>query len=359
MRRLGRAALAATLALAGFVAYQLLRPGSTPPPRSPAGIASLEPVAISGSRQWVLIRGDDASKPVLLFLHGGPGAPMMPVAHLFSPELERSFVMVHWDQRGSGKSYDGPPAPGSLTLDRCVADTIELTEWLRARLHADKVFLVGHSWGAALGVLAAQRRPDLFYAYVGLGQVVDNPREEEIGLRFVRERAREHGDEQALRELADLKPPYLENPKQMLVERKWLARYGGDFHTGVSLPLLSDFDARWVWAALRSPEYSWGDLIRFELGFSQVRWALFREFKQLSLLRSVPRLEVPVYLLVGRYDYTTPFELVQEYFDRLDAPLGKHLVWFENSAHSPVLEEPERFAQVLIEQVLPEARAAR
>jgi pimeloyl-ACP methyl ester carboxylesterase len=194
---------------------------------------------------------------------------------------------------------------------------------------------------------------------VGLGQVVDNPREEEIGLRFVRERAREHGDEQALRELADLKPPYLENPKQMLVERKWLARYGGDFHTGVSLPLLSDFDARWVWAALRSPEYSWGDLIRFELGFSQVRWALFREFKQLSLLRSVPRLEVPVYLLVGRYDYTTPFELVQEYFDRLDAPLGKHLVWFENSAHSPVLEEPERFAQVLIEQVLPEARAAR
>ena len=51
-------------------------------------------------------------------------------------------------------------------------DGIELADCC-ARLRKDKIVLVGHSWGSILGVFMAKARPDLFYAFVGTGQVAD------------------------------------------------------------------------------------------------------------------------------------------------------------------------------------------
>jgi pimeloyl-ACP methyl ester carboxylesterase len=336
------------------VLWQIFVPGKTPAIKTQNGVASLEKVLLGGVEQWILIRGEDATNPVLLFLHGGPGSPVMPIAHHYGRELERHFVVVHWDQRGGGKSYSSSLLETSFTIDRFVSDTHELTELLRKRFAAPRIYLVGHSWGSALGVLTVQRYPDLFYAYVGMGQVVDEPRAEQIGLQFVLDKARELGNEEALRELADLDPPYIDNPRDVQIQRKWLSEFGGNFKEGETLPFLSDFNAEWVWLALRSPEYSWLDLTKFLRGNSRVRWALFREFKQVNLMESAPRLEVPVYIFVGRYDYNTPVELVEEYFEKLDAPKGKHLIWFEDSGHTPFLEEPERYAKVMVSRVLRE-----
>jgi pimeloyl-ACP methyl ester carboxylesterase len=289
-----------------IILWQFFVPGKTPAIKTPNGVASLEKVMLGGVEQWILIRGEDAANPVLLFLHGGPGSPVMPIAHHYGRELENHFVVVHWDQRGGGKSYDSSLAEESFTIDQFVSDALELTELLRNRFEAPKVYLVGHSWGSALGVLAVQRHPELFHAYVGMGQVVDEPRAEQIGLQFVLGKARESGNEEALRELSAINPPYVDNPTDVQIQRKWLSEFGGNFREGETLPFLSDFNAEWVWLALRSPEYSWLDLTKFLRGSSRVRWALFREFKQVNLMESVPRLEVPVYIFVGRYDYNTP-----------------------------------------------------
>jgi pimeloyl-ACP methyl ester carboxylesterase len=317
----------------------------------------LEKVTLGGVAQWILIRGEDTSNPVLLFLHGGPGAPVMPIAREYNRALEQHFVVVQWDQRGSGKSCDASIPLESFTIDRFVSDASELAQFLAARLHQEKIFLVGHSWGSALGVLAVHRNPNLFWAYVGMGQVVDEARAEDIGLRYVQERARELGNEQAIKELADLKPPYLDDPKKITIQRKWLSEFGGNIQEAKTLPFLRDFDRKWVLAAFRSPDYSLLDLLRFQSDGSRVRWALFREFKQVNLIETAPRLEVPVYFFVGRHDYNTPFELVKEYFDLLDAPRGKEIVWFENSAHAPMFEEPEKYYDVLVNRVLKETYA--
>lgn len=349
-----KAIIAATALFLAVILWRGFSPGKTPRLGTPNGIASLEKITLGGVEQWILVRGEDISNPVLLFLHGGPGTPVMPVARHYGGKLEQHFVVAHWDQRGSGKSYSPSVPVESLTIEQFVSDAHELAKLLTERFPAPKIYLVGHSWGSALGVLTVQRAPELFYAYVGMGQVVNEPRAEEISLQFVRERAKELGNEDALRELADLEPPYTENPKDVLIQRKWLSRFGGNIQEAKTLPFLSDFDAEWVWIAFRAPEYTWVDLIKFQIAYPRVRWTLFPEFKQVNLMETARRIEVPVYFLVGRDDYNTPFELVNEYFEKLDAPRGKKIIWFENSAHAPFLEEPDRYAEVMINTVLEE-----
>jgi pimeloyl-ACP methyl ester carboxylesterase len=338
-------------AVAATALYKAFAPGRTPSIRTPNGIASLEKVALGGTRQWILIRGEDASNPVLLFLHGGPGTSMMPVAHHFGHRLEQGFVVVHWDQRGTGKSYNPAIPEQSLTIEQFLSDTQELVELLRARFGVERIYLIGHSWGSILGIMTVQRHPELFHAYVGMGQVTDERRSEHIGLQYVRDRARELGNQQALQELAGLD---MDKLKDAVIQRKWLSRFGGDFYEGKALPLLSDFDRRWVWSALRSPEYSWLDLLRFQLGFSKALRSLFREFKQVNFMRTAARLDVPVYFFMGRHDHNKHPELVSEYYEMLEAPRGKHLIWFDKSGHSPCLEEPEQFAEMMISRVLKE-----
>ena len=132
---------------------------------SPANsIESLEAIELGKVEQWILIRGEDRTRPVLLWLHGGPGQPLMPTAHHYDAELIKHFVVVHWDQRGAGKSYDPALSPEQLSVDQFIADTYDLVQYLRQRFNVPKIYLIGHSWGSELGALTVARYPELFYA---------------------------------------------------------------------------------------------------------------------------------------------------------------------------------------------------
>jgi pimeloyl-ACP methyl ester carboxylesterase len=292
--------------------------------------------------QWLLIRGADRRKPVLLYLHGGPGSAMISLARRFSTRLEEHFVVVHWDQRGAGKSCSRRVPPASLNLEQILSDTHELALWLRQRFGQNRIYLLGHSWGSILGVLTVKRHPELFHAYVGLGQVVDLLRNEEVSLRFVLERALEEGNEEALSELAAIRPPYPDRDS-LVTQRRWLSHYHGD-------QLEGNPHAELAKGLLRAPEYT----LREKLGFV---WCMFdsldriwHEIERIDLVELAPRLDVPVYFFTGRHDYNTPFELVEAYFEVLEAP-RKEIVWFERSAHMACIEEPERFQDELIRVV--------
>lgn len=163
--------------------------GRTPPIRDasgavvPGSVASLEHIALGGVPQWVLIRGRSAKNPVVLFLHGGPGMPAMYLAHAWQRPLEDDFVMVQWDRLGAGKSYFGEIPSRYLTVRRLLDDTYELANFLRGRFAQDRIILVGHSWGGSLGMLAVRERPDLFRAYVGVGQVTGSGRGDTLLVR--------------------------------------------------------------------------------------------------------------------------------------------------------------------------------
>ena len=171
---------------------------SAPPLRDPqgnfvrGGIASLEQVTLGGDPQWISIRGWDMRSPIILFLHGGPGSPEIPLTRYYLCDLEQHFVFVNWDQRGAGKSYPAGK-PEKMSIDRFVEDTRELTEYLEKRFHQKKIYVLGHSWGTLLGVLTVTRYPDLYYAYGGIGQYVEGEANERLAYSYTMAKARETG----------------------------------------------------------------------------------------------------------------------------------------------------------------------
>jgi pimeloyl-ACP methyl ester carboxylesterase len=346
LARLGAVGLGILLgALAAGLALWALLPARTPPIPGSTSIAALERVTLGGQEQTLLLRGHDRTNPVLLYLHGGPGFAQLPVARFYGEAVEAHFVFVHWDQRGAGASCPGTDFV-ALTQEQIVADTIELSEQLARRFGGPdgRIFLLGHSWGSVVGALAVQRRPDLFHAYVGLGQVVNGRRNEEISLQFVREEAQRRGDADAIAELAAIEPPYT-NRAALETQRRWLNAYRGSIH-GVSRAREA------LWPALFAREYTLGTRLRFLDCFRSTLDALWDGLDGFDVLTQIPRLEVPVFLFTGRHDWNTPYPLVEEWAARLEAP-HVEIVWFDEAGHMPPLEVPEVFQRALIGKLSP------
>jgi pimeloyl-ACP methyl ester carboxylesterase len=339
------AAALVAIVIAALAIWALL-PARTSPIPGEYAIAAIEQVELGGFRQTILLRGHDVRRPLLLYLHGGPGGAHMSLAPFYSAELERHFVVVHWDQRGAGASCEGVD-PATLSLDQIVADTLELAESLRARF-GQPLVLLGHSWGSLVGALAAQRRPDLFSAYVGVGQLVNLRRNEEISYRWVLEEAKRRGDATALHALEEIGAPPYASQDELGVQRGYLMRWGGSIHdfaqARAALP-----------AFLFGREYTLATRLRFMGCFGQSMDRIWDSIQDVDLTSDVPRLELPVVLLIGRDDYNTPSELTAEWAKQLQAP-HLEVLWFDGVGHVLPLENRDGFQRALIERVLPLTR---
>lgn len=307
--------------------------GGTPKIGGSQSIASLEKLELGGVAQWVLIRSHDSTKPILLFLHGGPGMPAMFLAHAFQSELERDFVVVHWDRRGAGKSFDAALGGPSLSVSQTLEDTYELTCILRDRFTQNRIYLVGHSWGSYLGLLALRGHPEYFSAFVGMGQLAGTRAEvQETRRVFLARAAREAGDRGLSDRLAS---------EDYEVNEDDLFRYGGELH-----------DARSFWPILRTglfaPEYTLWDVLNVKKGADFVAREMNYDVLPKPLQGEITDFDVPIFFFLGRYDYNTPSQLAADYLDRADSPL-KELVWFEDSAHFPFFEEPGRFHREMVQ----------
>src|SRR5262245_7528805 len=196
---------------------------------TPNGIDEGRYVSIGGIEQWIAIRGEDRLNPVLLFLHGGPGDATNPWSYaVFRPWL-KSFTVVQWDQRGTGRTLgkSGPGIAPTITIERMRDDGIELAEMLRSTLRTDKILLVGHSWGSILGVFMANARPELCSAFVGTGQVADPRRNYAVAYDALLAKATKLGDGRALSELKEVGPPPYTSGRGYQVQRKWANLFEG------------------------------------------------------------------------------------------------------------------------------------
>jgi pimeloyl-ACP methyl ester carboxylesterase len=310
-------------------------------------VDALERVRIGGADQWVLQRSVDLANPILLHLHGGPGTSQMTLNRRNTRALERWFTVVNWDQRGAGKSYRAIRDAGAMNIDQFVADTREVTLHLLRKFGKERVVLVGHSWGSAIGALAVARSPELYSCYVGIGQVANMAEGEALSYRWVLEEARRRHHRRALRALERIGPPPYEGDwrKKTMIERTYVARFGGEVHarrSGAVGMLLG--------SVLVSAEYTLRDRVNFVRGVLGSLRALWRQFLEVDLFEQVPELDVPVFFMEGRYDWEVPAVLAARYHEVLRAP-SKRLVWFERSAHLPNIEERARFDQVMLDDV--------
>jgi len=320
---------------------------------SPHGIETMTQIPIDGTQQWISVRGHDSRNPILLFLHGGPASPDMPLSWTFQTPWEDYFTVVQWDQRGAGKTYaanDPEKVAAGMTIEQMTADADEVVEYLRRTYHKQKIFLLGHAWGSALGVRVAQEHPEWFYAYVGVGQVANTRESEAVGYRFAVEQARAHDNQEALRELAALAPyPAPGKPLDLQTiskQRKWLEYYGGLSWGHTSF----DYDAE---TEKLAPEYSDADLKAIDDGSLFSMRYLLGPFTDVDFSK-ITHFDLPVLFFLGRHDYSVSHEVAARWFATLHAP-SKKLVWFEDSAHMVMQEQPGRFLKHLVDDARPYA----
>lgn len=312
----------------------------------PGSIAELEQVELNGSKQWISIRGYNRTKPVLLFLAGGPGGSQLAATRKQLGDLEKHFVVVNWEQPGAGKSYNAVDF-AELTPERYIADGHALTLYLRQRFNQEKIYILGESWGTVLGIWLVQRSPDMYHAFAGAAQMVSFLETDTYCYSLALRTAFEGGDFKKVGTLMRQGPPpyygdgvarkaaeYLMYLSQVMMRNPAI--------TGPGYDTIGD---------LASPEYGLFDKVNYARGLIATMDAVYSQLWEIDLRAQAPRLEVPIYFLEGRHDVNAPPKLAEDYLQKLEAP-HKQLIWFEHSGHSPWVDEAGKVVDVMVNTVL-------
>jgi pimeloyl-ACP methyl ester carboxylesterase len=319
----------------------------------PGSIAELTRVRLGGEDQTILVRAADPSKPVLLYLSGGPGQSDLAFSRAFTTGWVQDFVVVDLDQRGNGTSYPAIDPVGSMTIQRAVDDVIELTVYLRARFDEQRIYLMGESWGTILGVLAVQQRPDLFHAYLGSGQMVDVLETDRRIYEDLVAQAAQSGDMDLVATLLAVgEPPYRDFPWTNSNLLAWYELLYGSYTPSPG------YLARGEAAGFIDPfgvtgtEYGLIDKVNVLRGLLDTFALMYPQLYDLDLRETASRLDIPVYVLDGAAELEGRRSLALEWFQGLEAPV-KLLVTYEGAAHSVAFEQADAVQRLLVETVVP------
>ena len=291
-------------------------------------INSLEEIEINGLKQKILIQSDDITKPVLLYLHGGPGMTTMMTSHYYIDSLKKHFIFVDWDQRGAGYSYNDSIDRNSMNIDQFIVDVKVLTEYLIERFNKQKIFLVGHSWGSLIGLYTVAQYPKYFHSYIGMGQPTDLIKSEEMCYEWL------HGELIKANDTIGLKLV----EETHYADRNLIVKYGGIFKSSVDVNRIMG----------SSPYFSEDYIQLYQKGLNFSLECLFSStVMNINLFNDINKLDIPVYFMQGKFDRILGPELLVKFNDKIEAPY-KEIIWFENSGHFPNFDEPLIFQNALI-----------
>ncbi|MBU2465273.1 MAG: alpha/beta hydrolase [Bacteroidetes bacterium] len=309
-------------------------------------------VRIGGVKQGMFIRSKNIENPVLLFLHGGPGFPNYFLIEKFKPGLEDYFTVCYWEQRGGGLSYTSEVTLESMTLEQLTSDALEVTNYLRERFAKEKIFILAWSGGTTIALPAVSKAPELFHAYIAMGQLTRQRESERIAYDFMLRQLTALNDQSSVKKL--------EKFNQLATETDLISFYNSatrdylmhELGIGTMRSMKSVFKDIFlpVWTCRA---YTLGE--KFKIWKSKIiflpKTNLKNETLTTDFITAFPKIDVPIYFISGKHDLTVNVDLSREYYNQLDAPL-KGFYTFENSAHGPLFEEPERFREILEKDVL-------
>jgi pimeloyl-ACP methyl ester carboxylesterase len=303
-------------------------------------------VKINGIDQGMFIESKDVTHPVLLYLHGG--MPDIFLSQKYPTGLEEYFTVVWWEQRGSGLSYDEDALNGTITSEELISDTLEVTNYLRSRFGKDKIYLMGHSGGTFIGIQAAEQAPELYYAYIGVAQISDQFESEKLAYEYMLQKFKEDGNTKMVQKLEAV-PITL---KGGIPDAYYALRDGAMHNLGIGTTHdMSSVISGVFLPSLTFRGYTLAEKFNLWRGKSQSGVSpIWKEIVATNLSQKVPELKIPVYFFSGIYDYTCSYTLAKDYFEKLQAPI-KGFYTFNQSAHSPLFEEPEKMKNIFMEDV--------
>ena len=280
-----------------------------------------EGVMINGIKQHLAIEYKDNQKPILLFLHGGPGFSSRSYFNPIKKGLQKDFIVVQWDQRETGITKAWNEAPKPITTAQMHQDTEQVIDYLLNRFDREKLYLVGFSWGGYLSLQYAGSHPEKIHAYISVSGMISNFESEQLTLAFLLKQAQEHKNQEALGELSSIKIPF-GNWEQLYYQRKWTAHFQGTKNMTKAYPK----ELFGNWAPI------WFDL--------------FLEASSVNFIETTPSLGCPVYIMASKKDLVSHHSIAEKFFNTVEAP-QKELIWFEESTHEIPSQEPKKFIKEL------------
>jgi proline iminopeptidase len=347
-------AVVATVAMIGLAAL-IARPATTDAivdadgNRLAGSVAELTTVDINGNDLALLIRGHSIENPVLLYLAGGPGGSELGAMRRHLPELEEHFTVVTFDQRGAGKSYRALDPTSTLTLESSVDDAIAVTNYLRDRFETDEIYMVGQSWGSILGVLAVQDQPDLFTAFIGVGQMVSPVETDRIFYADTLAWARQTDNTGLVGDLEAIGPPPYDdmlNYETALSHEHEVYPYD---HTANSEGEGGFSENLFV------EEYTLTDQIHALGAFMDTFQVLYPQIQDIDFRATATDFQIPVFFVQGAHEADGRAEPFDEWYPTITAPF-KETVDFDTSGHRPLFEQPDEFVAYMVDTVLNESR---
>ena len=319
----------------------------------PNSVAEILNLNINGTPQRLLIRGKDINNPILLHLHGGPGTPDYAMIKEEKVNIEDVFTVCYWEQRGAGASFYEDLSKSSMNLKQIVNDGEKVTLYLLDRFKKDKIFLQGHSWGTIVGSFLAQKSPELFHAYIGIGQVGNNYQSEQTSYDYALAESKKAKYSEGIEVLEKMgRPPYKtdeEWQKNVGPQRTIMRRFENP--NGETPKNLLDYYLIYI----LHREYSLSEKLKFNKGISFSSQNLWIECVKTNLIESIPTQKIPVYILQGKYDKHTCTAMAKAYYDTISAPFKKYIV-FDNSAHDPHFTEFKKYKEIMQNQVLKKSK---
>ena len=314
-------------------------------------------VQIGGVKQGMFIRSKDTGNPVLLFVHGGPGFPNYFLFEKYNPGLEDFFTVCYWEQRGGGLSYTSGILIETMNLEQLTDDAIEVTNYLRKRFDKEKIFIMAWSGGTTIALPAISKSPELFHAYIAMGQITNQRESERIAYDFMIQRLNELNDQKSANELK--KFDYLETESDLIsfynsvIRDKLMHELGIGTMRSMKSVFRDIFLPVWTCRAytLKEKYIIWKSKMIFLPKTNLKTETLTTNFPD-----AYPEIKIPIFFMCGKYDLTVNAGLSKNYYNRLNAPLKRFYI-FENSAHGPLFEEPERFMNILGKDILPSVNA--
>ena len=301
-------------------------------------------IPLGGQEQYVLITGRDVTNPVIIYLHGGPAAPDAMVMYTFADDLMKDYTLIGWDQRGAGRTYyrnrAADPENRTATFEQALEDLDELVDYARERFGQEKVIIMGHSYGTALGSRYVLAHPEKVSGYIGVGQVVSFREGDTLSYQDALEKARAAGDDTS--EMEKLYEAFAADPtlENMLALRQPVAAYHSaakepnNIWLGMSSPYFGIDDLKWFMVQVTSQEK-----------FLSLNRQLFDSLDSIDAWTTAARgagFEMPVHIIMGSEDWICPVELAREFVDGISAP-QKDFTLIDGCGHSPHNAAPDEF----------------
>ncbi|MBD1366967.1 alpha/beta hydrolase [Mucilaginibacter sp. ZT4R22] len=303
---------------------------------------------INGNKQYILIEGESQENPVLLYLHGGPGTPDLFFVKDTLKPLEKLFTICYWEQRGAGRSYAALEDKNSISLEQMIMDAEAVSRYLLQKFGQEKIYVLGQSWGTFLGSLVVQRYPELYHAYLSVGQVTNQYLSELESYNFINEQATLRKDSGVLRKLKKWTVPSKDAGakawfRYLNFQRWQVARYRGSMRQK-NIFLLA------IWKLLTCKEYTFADKLNYMKGSTLSVNRLWDAIINTNINEVVTEYQIPVYFFHGEHDHHTYYEGAKDYFEKLSA-LKKRFYTFPDAAHFPHVECFEEFERIVREEV--------